>query len=213
MTDYNKQRFQMVDDQICCRGIVNKSVLRAMKEVPRHLFVPRFQRQYAYHDRPLSIGKDQTISQPYMVALMSELLNVNADSKVLEIGTGSGYQTAVLCSLGAKVFSVERIGVLAKKAKEILNSRGYTFDMKVADGTLGWPEYAPYDRIIVAAGASAIPPALIEQLESPGIMVIPVGERFHQDLIVVNKDAHGCVKQERAGGCIFVPLISEENAK
>src|SRR5688572_14592650 len=184
--DYERERRRMVEEDLRRRGIRDPRVLEAMAQVPRHRFVPEGGRRHAYEDRALPLELGQTISQPYMVAYMSEALRVRATDRVLEIGTGSGYQTAVLARLAAEVFTVERIGDLQGAAREILEELDVrNVRYRVGDGTLGWAEHAPYDRILVTAGAPAIPPALRDQLGDGGVLVIPVGEPDEQELLVV----------------------------
>ncbi len=205
--DYDADRKIMVEEQLIKRGIKNKKVLDAMGKVPRHLFIEEALRSRAYGDYPLPIGEKQTISQPYMVALMTESLLLNGDEKVLEIGTGSGYQAAVLAELCDKVYSVERIKSLAVRARERLYSLGYmNVAIKIFDGTYGWSEYAPYDAIIVTAGAPEIPQSLVDQLAFGGRMVIPVGDEFSQTLIRVEKNKDG-ITTTNLCGCVFVKLI------
>jgi len=202
-------RKEMVSRQILGRGIDDSSLLEAFQNVPRHLFVPDQQKKFAYSDCPLPIGWEQTISQPYMVALMTLHLGVSEKLSVLEVGTGSGYQAAILAFMGACVYTIERFPFLVKGAKRILDSLGMEVRIREGDGTLGWPEHAPYERIIVTAGTSRIPPLLIEQLKVGGKMVIPLGQRFHQELTVVEKVSRAEIKEERVCGCIFVPLVGE----
>lgn len=203
----------MVEEQIVARGIKDKKVISAFLKVPREEFVPESLKEYAYDDRPLSIGEGQTISQPYIVALMTESLKLKGDEKVLEIGTGSGYQSAILAEIGCKVYSVERIEILAERAKKILEKLGYNVKIKVGDGTLGWKEYAPYDRIIVTAAGPEIPESLLLQLsEDEGRLIMPVGDRFVQDLILVIKKGNK-IERINLGGCQFVPLIGKEGWK
>jgi protein-L-isoaspartate(D-aspartate) O-methyltransferase len=200
----------MVDRQLRPRGISDESVLRAFMDVPRHLFVPDFQAEYAYGDYPLSIGFDQTISQPYMVAIMSQELRIRGGEKVLEIGTGSGFQSAVLARMGARVFTVERIAQLSERAGEAFKTLGFgSIVRKVGDGTLGWPGQAPFDRIIVTAGAPAVPEALKSQLAEGGILVIPVGSEYWQTLEIVERTPSGF--ETRSGtSCVFVRLKGKE---
>jgi protein-L-isoaspartate(D-aspartate) O-methyltransferase len=166
-------------------------------------------RREAYDDHPLPIGEGQTISQPYMVAIMTELLELRGEEKVLEIGTGSGYQLAILAELARAAFSVERFGPLADQSRDRLRELGYrNIEIRTGDGTLGWPEHAPFDGIIVTAGAPRIPPPLIEQLSEGGRLVIPVGEERHQELYRVVKEGGG-TRKEYFGGCVFVPLVGE----
>ena len=202
-------REEMVSRQILSRGIDDSRILKALRSIPRHLFVPDDQKKFAYSDSPLPIGWEQTISQPYMVALMTLHLDVNQETSVLEVGTGSGYQAAILTFLGARVYTVERFPALVKGAKKVLDSLEIEVRMREGDGTLGWPEHAPYDRIIVTAGTSKIPPLLIEQLKVGGRIVIPLGQRFHQKLTVVEKVSLGQTREEQICGCVFVPLVGE----
>ncbi len=199
----------MVSTQLIPRGIKDKRVLDAMERVPRHLFVDSAARAYAYADMPLPIGEGQTISQPYMVAVMTELLELNGTEKVLEIGIGSGYQTAVLAELSKDVFTIERIVSLAEKAKKRFQDLSYeNIHLKTGDGTLGWPEEAPFDRIIITAGAPDIPSPLIEQLAEGGVMVIPVGGLSSQQLRKSRKN-RGNLIHEYHTPCVFVPLLGQ----
>ena len=180
----------MVAEQIRARGVADERVLDALTRVPRDRFIPEELRYDAHGDYPVPIGHGQTISQPYIVAYMTEALRVERTHRVLEIGTGCGYQTAVLAELAAEVFSVERIPELAARARETLDGMGYTnVRIRAGDGYEGWPEHAPYDRVLGAAAADAIPPALIDQLVDGGILVLPVGT-FHQELRVIQKRGH-----------------------
>ncbi len=207
--NFEELRRRMVKTQIKMRGVKDPRVLQAMLKVPRHLFVPEEYRNHAYNDYPLPIGYGQTISQPYIVAAMTELLDLKGDEKVLEIGTGSGYQTALLAELAGEVYTVERIPQLLERAKQVLSSLGYTnIYFKLADGTLGWPENAPFDRIMVTAAAPDLPQPLIDQLAEGGIMVIPVGSRYLQTLKVVVKTGDK-LRIKRVMECTFVPLIGE----
>ncbi|HDL54251.1 MAG TPA: protein-L-isoaspartate(D-aspartate) O-methyltransferase [Proteobacteria bacterium] len=200
----------MVDSQLVPRGIKDPRVLEAMRKVPRHLFVQETQRGSAYEDYPLPIGDGQTISQPFMVALMTEALNLTGEESVLEVGTGSGYQTAVLAELSCKVYSVERIPSLAGQARKTLDSLGYkNILVRLSDGSLGWPEYAPFDRIMVTAGAPSIPEPLVEQLAEGGILVVPVGSSLSQELVQVTRKQDGSVSQRKMGGCVFVRLVGK----
>jgi protein-L-isoaspartate(D-aspartate) O-methyltransferase len=202
-------RNAMVDRQIQARGISGPRLLAAMRRVPRHLFIPQHLWDQAYNDYPLPIGEDQTISQPYIVALMTEILEVQEMDRVLEIGTGSGYQAAILAELAAEVFSLDRVGGLAGQAKEVLASLGYqNIHIRVGDGTLGCPEKMPFDGIIVTAGAPKIPRPLTEQLALGGRLVIPVGDMWSQTLTCVRKTRAG-LNFEYHGGCRFVRLIGK----
>ncbi len=182
----------MVDEQIVGRGVKDERVLAVMRKIPRHEFLPEAIRGMAYNDSALPLGEGQTMSQPYMVALMTEFLGLKGSERVLEIGTGSGYQAAVLAELCEKVYTVERIKTLADKARATLDRLGYkSVAIKVYDGTYGWKEMAPFDAIIVTAGSPDIPAPLVEQLKEGGRMVIPVGDRYGQQLITVVKTAEG----------------------
>jgi protein-L-isoaspartate(D-aspartate) O-methyltransferase len=208
-----KERNRMVDDQIIPRGVRDERVLAALRKVPRHEFLPEAIRGMAYADNALPIGEGQTISQPYMVALMTELLALKGTERVLEIGTGSGYQTAVLAELCEKVYTVERIKMLADRARTTLDRLGYrSVAIKVYDGTYGWKDMAPFDAILVTAGAPEIPVPLVEQLREGGKMVIPVGSRYGQELIRVVKTAEGIVTELNIP-CVFVPLIGNHGWK
>ena len=207
--DYRLARESMVVRQLKARGITDPAVLKAMTKVPRHLFVEEALQSQAYNDHPLPIGEKQTISQPYMVALMTELLAVGPNDLVLEIGTGCGYQTAVLAEIASKVYSIERIPSLAAKARKNLGRLGYlNVLVKVGDGTKGWPEYAPFDGIIVTAGSPEMPKPLLEQLADGGRLVVPVGDHFSQELIKVERVGES-FRQSNMGGCRFVDLIGE----
>jgi len=210
---YEKERHRMVDEQIVTRGVRDPRVLAAMGNVPRHEFMPEALRSQAYGDHAMPIGEGQTISQPYIVALMTELLELKSTDRVLEIGTGSGYQAAVLSELCEKVYTIERVKKLADKARTILDRLGCrNVAMKVYDGTYGWKEMAPFDAIIVTAAAPDVPAALIEQLREGGRLVIPVGERFTQVLKKVTKKTGGLVTQDSIP-CMFVPLIGAHGWK
>ncbi len=207
---FERMRESMVQYQLANRDIFDQRVLKAMSIIPRHKFVPEHEQEYAYEDRPLAIGELQTISQPYIVALMTQYLGVEEDSRALEIGTGSGYQMAILAEIGKEVYSVDRIGSLLERAKRLLTSLGYgNIYFKTGDGTLGWQEESPFDRIIVTAAAPKIPEPLFEQLAIGGKMIIPVGSKFVQELTLVVKKKGGNMETIRKGGCIFVPLIGE----
>ncbi|MCM8779991.1 MAG: protein-L-isoaspartate(D-aspartate) O-methyltransferase [Candidatus Omnitrophica bacterium] len=207
--DFSALRKRMIEEQIKARGIRNQRVLSAFLKVPRHEFVPQEFQKSAYADYPLPIGEEQTISQPYIVALMTQSLELTGVEKVLEIGTGSGYQTAILAELAKEVYSIERFEKLAQNAKEVLDRLGYTnIKIKTGDGTLGWPEELPFDRIIVTAASSRIPEPLIEQLKDKGILVIPLGQAFGQTLTVACKNKEG-LKMESICGCVFVPMVGK----
>jgi protein-L-isoaspartate(D-aspartate) O-methyltransferase len=204
---FNEARQVMVETQIRGRGVLDSRVLAAMAKVPRHRFIPRHLWEQAYSDYPLPIGEEQTISQPYIVALMTEALELAGPEKVLELGTGSGYQAAVLGELAAQVFTIERLPSLARAAEQILASLGYSnVHVIVADGTLGWPGQAPFDAILVTAGSPQVPPPLVDQLAMGGRLVIPVGDRYSQTLTRVRRTPDG-LKHEYLGGCRFVKLI------
>lgn len=203
-------RERMVLYQLEGRGITNPRVLEAMRKVPRHLFVPPDRVHDAYSDHALPIGAGQTISQPYMVALMTELLNPAPSHRVLEVGTGSGYQAAILAELANEVVTIEREPSLSERAREVLESLGYrNITFVVGDGTEGYPPLAPYDGIIVTAGAPFTPQPLIEQLVPGGRLVIPVGHRYEQVLTVAEKDEQGGLRLSEHGYCVFVPLIGK----
>lgn len=207
VNDYERARLKMVDEQMVTRGIKDPRVLSAMGRVPRHLFVEEALRDRAYGDHALPIGERQTISQPYMVALMTEGLALKGSERVLEIGTGSGYQTAVLAELAARVYSIERIAVLADRARRLIASLDYrNVTIKVFDGTYGWKEQAPFDAILVTAGSPDVPAPLTEQLKEGGRMIIPVGDRTTQILKKVTRTAAG-IEVSSMTGCVFVPLI------
>ncbi len=206
---YLQQRLRMVKEQIERRGVRRPSVVEAMKQVPRHLFMPEALREYAYDDGPQPIGDGQTISQPYIVALMTELLELDGDEKVLEIGTGSGYQAAVLSHLARDVYTIEIREPLAKKARRTLEELGYkNIHYRIGDGYAGWPEAAPFDAIIVTAAPEEVPRTLVDQLEMGARMVVPVGMYF-QDLQVITRTADG-FRTEFAGGVRFVPMIKDK---
>ncbi len=203
---YDQLRQQMVDQQITARGVKDASVINAMLKVERHLFVPVDQMKYAYEDHPLPIGYDQTISQPYIVAYMSEALMLTAQQKVLEIGTGSGYQAAILAEMVNEVYSIEIVEPLAIQANALLQSLGYDHvKVKHGDGYQGWSDYAPYDAIIVTAAPPELPKALIEQLTIGGRMIIPVGTN-HQELLLIVRTEDGYQKQKLLP-VRFVPMI------
>ncbi len=211
MDKFEKLRNRMVETQLIPRGIKDKNVLDAMRKVPRHLFVPENRKDEAYDDCPLPIGYGQTISQPYMVAIMTELLKPEKNKRILEIGTGCGYQTAILAETCKEVYTIERIPELTEIAKKNLEALGYdNVFLKAGDGTIGWKEHAPFDGIIVTAGAPKIPYTLKEQLsENGGILVIPVGDRFTQSLMRITRKGN-YFETEDFFLCAFVPLIGEE---
>jgi protein-L-isoaspartate(D-aspartate) O-methyltransferase len=199
----------MVEVQLMARGISDKRLLEVMEKIPRHLFVPDNIKEYAYDDSALPIGEGQTISQPYMVTIMTELLELKGTEKVLEVGTGSGYQAAILSSLCKKVISVERIKPLADKSAKLLAELGYNnVEVVVGDGTEGYEPESPYDGIIVTAACPDIPDPLIRQLKEGGRLILPVGERYSQTLIIVRKEG-GKIETEQSIGCVFVPLIGK----
>jgi protein-L-isoaspartate(D-aspartate) O-methyltransferase len=210
MADDGRLRDDMVTQQLIKRGIRDARVLQAMHDIPRHFFVPARYRSMAYEDMPLPIGCEQTISQPLMVAMMTEVLGLRGDERVLEIGTGSGYQAAVLSRLATVVFSIERLPKLAARARSALAVLGImNVHVLVGDGSLGLPEHGPYHAIVVTAASPKIPPPLVDQLTTGGRLVIPVGERREQTLVRLTKTDHG-PQVEHLGGCRFVPLIGAE---
>jgi protein-L-isoaspartate(D-aspartate) O-methyltransferase len=207
--DYKDLRESMVRTQLIPRGIRDKRVLDAMERVPRHLFVDRSTIADAYSDMALPIGEGQTISQPYMVAVMTELLELKGTEKVLEIGTGSGYQAAVLAELSRDVYTVERVAPLGELAKKRFHDLSYAnIHSRIGDGTLGWPEEAPFDRIIITAGAPEIPEPLTAQLADGGIIVIPVGGLYSQQLLKSRKSGDNMINEYHTL-CVFVPLIGQ----
>jgi protein-L-isoaspartate(D-aspartate) O-methyltransferase len=216
MDRYRKQRTRMVETQIRARSISDDRVLKVMETMPRHLFVDEGLIDQAYSDNPLPIGEKQTISQPYIVALMSQALALNGRERVLEIGTGSGYQTAILAKLADRVFSVERVATLANRARRILDSLNcYNVAIRVGDGSYGWKEEAPFDAIITTAAAPQVPQYLVEQLAPGGRLVVPVGNREVQTLYKLTRSAENPdeIKKEDLGGCRFVSLIGESGWK
>ena len=199
----------MIDEQLVRRGVTDPRVLAAMRRVPRHRFVEEPLRERAYGDHPLPIGEQQTISQPYIVGLMTSLLELSGAEKVLEVGTGSGYQTAVLAELARRVCSIERIATLATRARALVEALGYTnVWIRVGNGTLGWPDEAPFDRIVVTAGGPSVPPPLFEQLAAGGRMVLPIGDAQAQTLTVVER-VDGEMRTRACGDCMFVPLVGK----
>ncbi len=207
--NFDIARKRMVETQIVGRGIKDRRVIDAILKVPRHAFVEEAMSAQAYSDSPLPIGEKQTISQPYMVALMTEALQLTGKEKVLEIGAGSGYQTAILAEIAKKVFSIERILSLTMRTRVLLLELGYSnIEIKFSDGTQGWPAESPFDAIIVTAGAPDIPQPLIDQLAIGGRLVVPVGDDSFQDLIRATKLEEG-IRKEDLGGCRFVKLIGK----
>lgn len=208
MRDFTIARRRMVAEQVVARGITDSRVIDAMLKVPRHKFVEEALEGKAYQDAPLPIGEKQTISQPYMVAVMSEALNLKGFETVLEVGTGSGYQAAVLALLADRVFSLERIPALARRARKILDECGFSkVNIRLADGTHGWQDMAPFDAIVVTAGAPEVPQNYLDQLTVGGRLVIPVGDRDSQVLMRIKRTGEREYEEERLLGCRFVPLI------
>jgi protein-L-isoaspartate(D-aspartate) O-methyltransferase len=206
---YERERERMVEEQLLRRGITDARVVDAMRRIPRHLFVEEALRERAYGDHPLPIGEEQTISQPYIVGLMTSLLELTGKEKVLEVGTGSGYQTAVLASLARRVCSIERLPRLAERARRLLEQLGHDNAwVRVGNGTLGWPDEAPFDRILVAAGGPSIPPPLVHQLAEGGRIVAPVGDAVNQILTVVD-NVKGELRTSQHGDCKFVKLVGK----
>jgi len=209
MVNFKKARERMVETQIVARGVHDERVMEAMRKVPRHLFVDEALQDQAYSDHPLPIAENQTISQPYVVALMTESLELKGGEKVLEIGTGSGYQSAILAELADRVFSIERYPELVYRANAILKKLGYkNFIIRVGDGSLGWPDDAPFDGVIVTAGTPKIPQPLIDQLAMGGRLVVPVGDRLTQDLVFVRRVPEG-IQKTNLGGVRFVNLVGK----
>lgn len=207
--DFAVARKRMIQEQLIARGIQEGRLLEVMERIPRHEFVEPGLASQAYEDRPLNIGLKQTISQPYMVAFMTESLNLTGGERVLEIGTGSGYQTAVLCELVKRVYSIERMKELSNRARRTLYRLGYiNFDLRIGDGTIGWPEEAPFDRILVTASTPSVPPPYLEQLKKGGSLLIPVGNESDQELIRITKREKG-FQEEKLIGCRFVKLCGQ----
>ena len=205
--DFRLARERMVKNQLIPRGIKDERVLQVMGKIPRHLFIEEALAGEAYNDHPVPIGEKQTISQPYIVALMTEALELKGTEKTLEIGTGSGYQTAILAELSSRVYTVERIKSLLVNARKLLAQLGHdNILFKAFDGTLGWKEYAPFNAIMVTAGAPSLPNPLIDQLADNGRLIIPVGDRYTQELIRVIRKGEN-LEQKSFGGCRFVNLI------
>jgi len=214
MNAHSSKRQYMVDTQIVSRGIKNQRVIEAMRKVPRHLFLDEALWPQAYEDHPLPIGEKQTISQPYIVALMTEALNLTGKEKVLEIGSGSGYQTAILAELAEQVYTIERIPAIAKRARKTFDQLQYkNIVITIRDGSSGWKEHSPYDGIIVTAASPSPPKPLLEQLATGGRLVIPVGKEFSQELMIYVKEDGEEFKQENYGGCRFVKLVGEHGWK
>ncbi len=206
---FSRKRNAMVEEQLKSRRIRDERLLSVMREIPRHRFLPADLASRAYEDGPLPIGEGQTISQPYIVAEMTEALHLSGNEKVLEIGTGSGYQTAILCRMANEVVTVERLESLSRGARATLASlKIENVLFRTGDGTLGAPEDAPFDRVIVTAAAPDVPPPLFAQMGEGGIMVIPIGGRWEQDLVCIHKE-QGLPRKEYLGGCRFVPLVGE----
>lgn len=213
MTDHDIERLRkaMVDEQLIGRGISDEKVLAAFRKVPRHEFVEKRLINSAYNDYPLPIGSGQTISQPYIVALMTQGLKLKGGEKILEIGTGSGYQAAILASIAKEVYSVERFKELADTAEKRLQKLGYNnIKIKIGDGTLGWEEFAPYDGIIVTAGSPGVPESLVKQLKDGGRMLIPVGSGWFGQILMLIEKTGDTVRAGELCGCAFVPLIGKE---
>ena len=209
--DYAIARRRMVEQQIVARGVVDQRVIDAMLAIPRHLFVEAGLRSHAYGDAALPIGEKQTISQPYMVAVMTAALELQGDERILEIGTGSGYQTAILSKLVKRVYSIERIALLAGRARKILDQLQLSnVNIKIGDGTVGWEDQAPFSGILVAAGSPDIPQKYLDQLEIGGRLVLPVGDQKQQILVRVTRKEKDYFEQEQMMGCRFVPLIGEQ---
>ena len=206
--DWVSKRTQMIDMHLTPRGIWNPAVLKAMKQVPRHEFVPQHIRKLAYADRPLPIGEGQTISQPYVVAWMSQLLELEKGMKVLEIGTGSGYQAAVLATMGVKTYSMEIIPNLAREVKNRLKKLGYKVEVRQGDGYYGWNEHAPFDRVIITAAANHVPRPLLDQLKPGGKLILPLGNvRYSQNMTLIEKDSQGKMRTSQHGQVRFVPMV------
>ena len=209
--DYAIARRRMVEQQIAARGVLDQRVLDAMLAIPRHLFVETALQGHAYSDSSLPIGEKQTISQPYTVAVMTAALELKGHERVLEIGTGSGYQTAILSKLARRIYSIERIGVFIGRARKILDQlRLSNINLKLADGTLGWNEQAPFAAILVAAGSPDVPDEYLKQLEIGGVLVMPVGDKNQQTLLRIVRQEDGSFKREQLMGCRFVPLIGKQ---
>ena len=204
---FQAQREKMVREQIEARGVRDPDVLRVLRATPRHLFIPESGRRWAYNDSPVSIGFEATISQPYIVAVMTELLQVSRKHKVLEIGTGSGYQAAVLSQLAGRVYTIEIVPQLATSARETLKKLAYdNVEVRQGDGYKGWPEQAPFERIILTAAPPEMPQTLVDQLAKGGRLVSPVGKGLNQELILIEKRADGSIRRSMHGAVMFVPM-------
>jgi len=211
LLNFEIARKRMVQEQIVNRGITNPRIIDAFLKIPRHLFVQEAMAAQAYSDGPLPIGEKQTISQPYMVAYMTDLLNLSGNEQLLEVGTGSGYQTAILATLVKRVSTIERIRSLAMQARKVLDSLHLlNVNIKIGDGTLGWPEEGPFDAILVTAGAPAVPETVAAQLAPGGRLIIPVGDESNQTIIRIIKEKDGTLTRETGIGCRFVPLIGQQ---
>ena len=211
---FERLRSAMVKNHIKARGVTDPKVLTAIGSIPRHLFVSEALMDKAYSDIPLPIGEKQTISQPYIVAEMTQALELKKEDRVLEIGTGSGYQAAILAEIVYRVYSIERIHSLFVKARKLFDKLGYhNIVAKYSDGTTGWSDESPFDAIIVTAGAPEIPKVLVQQLAKGGRMVLPVGNQYSQELIKISKDETGRIHQTNLGGCRFVKLLGEHGWK
>ncbi|MBP8745927.1 MAG: protein-L-isoaspartate(D-aspartate) O-methyltransferase [Syntrophorhabdus sp.] len=212
--EYTSKRQKMVETQLIPRGIKDPRVIEAMRKVPRHLFLDEALWPEAYEDHPLPIGEKQTISQPFIVAIMTEALQLKGREKILEVGTGSGYQAAILAELADQVYSIERLPSIAKRARKILDQLKYSnIVITIGDGTLGWKEHSPYDGIIVTAASPYAPNTLLEQLTIGGRLIIPLGDEFTQDLTLYIKETKDNYNKESYGGCRFVKLIGEKGWK
>jgi len=211
VVSFDIARKRMVQEQIVARGITTPRLIEVLLKTPRHLFVQEAMAAQAYSDGPLPIGEKQTISQPFMVALMTDLLELKPTDHVLEIGTGSGYQTAILASLARRVWTIERIRPLAMQARKVLDSLHLlNVNIKVGDGTLGWEEESPFDAILVTAGAPAVPETLAQRLAPGGRLIIPVGNETTQTLLRIRKESDGTLTTETGIDCRFVPLIGQQ---
>ena len=209
---YTLLREQMVKEQIANRGVKDERVLKAMRSVPRHLFVPKSSRSISYQDRPLPIGEGQTISQPYIVAYMTEALNLKPKDRVLEIGTGSGYQAAILAELAKEVYTIELVPILGNRASKLLDEMGYkNIFVKVGDGYKGWPDKAPFDAVIVTCAPDKIPKALIDQLKEGGRVIIPVGSQFRAQKLIRGVKKNGRLVTQDVMSVLFVPMVEGEN--